>query len=152
MVHDIKSLRIISESVWTAGQPSKTELVALHELGFALVMNIAPIDPRYSLPNEQELVQSLGMRYVHQPVSFQNPTIADFELFAATLDELRSERMLIHCAANYRVSVFYGVYAMSALGWSAQQCQALIGDVWNIEEFPVWDALARKLMALQEQA
>jgi hypothetical protein len=45
-------------------------------------------DPRYSLPDEERTVKSLGMEYVlHIPVQFGAPTEADADAFFATMEQ-----------------------------------------------------------------
>ena len=55
-----------------------------------------------------------------------------------TLDELGDKKVLIHCAANYRVSAFYSLYAMKRLDWSEEKADALVGSLWTPAERPPW--------------
>ena len=138
MDNEIINFRKINDSIATAGQPTENQLRELKEEGYECVLNLAPYDPRYSLTDEQELVEFLNMKYVHQPVDFAAPLIMDYRRFERNLQRVNNKKTLVHCAANYRVSVFFGHYASKYLGWSQKQCDEYVADIWNVEEFPVW--------------
>ena len=46
--------------------------------------------------------------------------------------------MLVHCAANKRVTAFVGLYRTMKLGWPAEKAFALMHSVW--EPDLVWSA------------
>jgi len=65
----------ISPRIATAGQPSEEKLRSVANAGFETVINLTlHDDPKYSLPDEAGLVQSLGIEYIHLPVLFTGPT------------------------------------------------------------------------------
>ncbi|MEI2387747.1 protein tyrosine phosphatase family protein [Breoghania sp. JC706] len=138
MIDEILNLRKVSDTYWTAGQPSEEQLAEVREQGFDRVINLAPQDPRYSLDDEAGLVASLGMKYVLIPIDFKNPTLEDYDRFEAEMRAAENERVFIHCAANYRVTAVFGLYAVRNLGWSMAEWDEFIADVWDISEFPVW--------------
>ena len=71
------------ERVGTAGQPSEDELREVAADGYRAVVNLGLLNPEYCLPDEAGLAASLGLAYRHIPVSFDAPTVADFEAFVA---------------------------------------------------------------------
>jgi protein tyrosine phosphatase (PTP) superfamily phosphohydrolase (DUF442 family) len=79
------------------------------------------------------------MKYVHVPVDWKEPTPADFSAFSKILDRVEGTKLLIHCAANYRVTAFFGLYAMKRFGWSAERFDKFVHDVWDPKEYPAWD-------------
>ncbi len=88
MLHDIFNFRQLSPLLAASGQPNEKELIALAESGYKVVLNIAlHDDPRYSLPDERNTVEGLGMKYVHIPVQFAAPKDEDFELFVQAMEE-----------------------------------------------------------------
>lgn len=122
----------VSESVVTGGQPTQAQLEAARAEGFEAVVNLAPHDQaERALPDEAGLVESLGMAYHHIPVNWLMPLTEDFTKFVQTMDDLADRKVLVHCAANYRVSAFYSTYAMKRHGWSAQQADALLAQIWE---------------------
>lgn len=106
----IRNYRAVDESLSTSGQPSVTQLREICEAGFTTVINLAlHDDPRYSLPDETGVVQSLGMTYVHIPVQFSALTEANLLEFFAAMEAHKGEKVWVHCGANMRVTAFLGL-------------------------------------------
>ena len=141
---DIRNYHKVDEQVITGGQPTEGQIRAAAEEGLQVVINLATIDPRYSLDDEGGLAQSLDLEYHHIPVVWERPTPADFDAFVAVMRQTQGKRKLIHCAANYRVTAFYSLYAMQELGWSAEQAAALRATMWQ-RQYPVWDAFIQDM-------
>ncbi|MFN2425240.1 MAG: protein tyrosine phosphatase family protein [Candidatus Binatia bacterium] len=133
-VEDIANFLPIDERIGTAGQPSETELRDAAAAGYTAVINLGLLDPRYCLPDEAGLVQSLGLRYRHIPVQFDAPTVEDFRIFLSSMQECAAERVLVHCAANYRVSSFMAVYGEIMLGWTREQADAHARTLWPLND------------------
>jgi uncharacterized protein (TIGR01244 family) len=122
----------VSDSVATGGQPTQAQIEAACAEGFEVVVNLAPHDQENgALPDERSLVESLGMTYHHIPVDWTMPLKEDFTAFAETMDGLGDRKVLVHCAANFRVTAFYSTYAMKRHGWSARQADALMARIWE---------------------
>ena len=79
-------------------------------------------------------------RYVHIPVDFAAPTRDDFDAFVAAMEANEGKQVHVHCAANYRVSAFYGLYAVAKGWWTADEAHAHMRDLWDPSEHPAWDA------------
>lgn len=135
----------VNESLITGGQPTEEQLRDAAAEGVQTVINLATINPRYSLPDEEGLVRSLGMNYYHLPVVWDAPTFDDWRAFEKLLNELPPQKILLHCAANYRVSAFYSLYALKHLGWSEAQADAFRAPIWSGGNYPVWDELIRQI-------
>ncbi len=136
---EIYNHRRVSDLVSTGGHPTASQLREAAAEGFEAVVNLAPIDHR-SVPDEGELVQSLGIAYHHIPVDWAAPSLDDFDTFEQTMRALEGMRVLVHCAANFRVTAFYSLYAQRYLGWSADEATALRDTIWAGSDLPVWDA------------
>src|SRR5215211_127014 len=95
---EIYNYRKVNDQVITGGQPTEEHLQAAADEGFDTVINLATINPRYSLDDEAGLVQSLGMVYQHIPVDWENPKVSDFAAFEQVMQAIRTEKTLIHCA------------------------------------------------------
>lgn len=118
----IYNYRRVDESLATSGQPSESQLQAIAEAGYEVVINLALHDaPRYSLPNETAFVQGLGMKYIHIPVQFASPTNEDLVLFFETMKTHSSCKIWVHCAANWRVTTFLGLFRQIVQGWSHEE-------------------------------
>ena len=134
----------VSDRLITGGQPTAEQLHDAAAEGFTAVINLATTNPPYSLGGEGELVESLGLAYVHIPVDWNNPTDADFAAFETAMNRLSDEKVLIHCAANFRVTAFYSLYARQHLGWTDEQAEAFRTQIWAGSDYPIWeDFIAR---------
>ena len=141
----IENFRKVNDQLITGGQPSEAQLKAAALEGFQTVINLAPINPRYSLPDEARLVASLGMTYHHLPIDWAQPTESDFEAFEKLLATLETSKTLIHCAANFRVTAFYALYAMKNLAWSEARAEEFRNSVWAGSDYPIWEAFIAEM-------
>ncbi len=144
---EIYNYRKVDDQLITGGQPTEGQLKSAANEGFTTVINLATIDPRSSLEDEEGLVRSLGMTYFHIPVDWENPQDSDFETFEAVLKQLAEEKTLIHCAANFRVTAFYSLYAMKHLGWSEVQADEFRASIWQGSDYPVWNRFISRMKA-----
>ena len=78
-IEAIYNYRKVDDQIITSGQPTAGQLETAAAEGFTTVINLAALNPRYSLEDEAGLVCSLGMTYCHIPVEWEHPTEGDFE-------------------------------------------------------------------------
>ena len=142
---DIRNYRKVDDQIITGGQPSEQQLKDAADEGVRTVINLGLLDPRYALGDEAGLVQSLGMQYHHIPVEWDHPTAGDFAAFEGVMDALPAEKTLIHCAANFRVTAFYSLYALKRRGWTEAQADAFRASVWEGSDYPIWEAFIRDM-------
>ncbi|HYH41447.1 MAG TPA: protein tyrosine phosphatase family protein [Burkholderiales bacterium] len=129
---DILNYLRIDDRLATSGQPSEEELAAVAREGTEVVINLAlHDDPRYSLPDEMGTVTGLGMTYVHIPVKFDAPTEADLHAFFAAMEAHRERTMLVHCAANKRVTAFLGLYRVLREQWDVERAFEPMIQIWE---------------------
>ena len=76
------------------------------------------------------------MHYTHIPVDFQNPTEQDFEQFCGVMKEIGDAPVMVHCAANMRVSAFVYRYRCEVLGEEPDKAIVDMQKIW--EPFGVW--------------
>jgi protein tyrosine phosphatase (PTP) superfamily phosphohydrolase (DUF442 family) len=136
---DIYNYRKVNDRISTGGQPTEEQLRSAAAEGFATVINLATIDPAGALADEGGLVRSLDMAYHHIPVKWDNPQASDFAAFEAILHESSADKTLIHCAANFRVTAFYSLYAIKHLGWTEAQADEFRASIWAGSDYPIWE-------------
>jgi uncharacterized protein (TIGR01244 family) len=136
---EIYNYRKVNDQIITGGQPTAEQLKSAANEGFQAVINLATRKSDNALEDEAGLVQSLGMAYHHIPVDWENPTEGDFGTFEQVLKQLSPSKILIHCAANFRVSAFYALYAQKNLGWSETQAETFRASIWQGSDYPVWE-------------
>ena len=145
-VSAIYNVRPVDDLLTTSGQPTEGQLGAVARAGFAVVINLAlHDDPRYSLPDEAGTVKALGMQYIHIPVQFAAPTEPDAQAFFDAMDQHQGKKILVHCAANMRVSAFVGLYRVLRQGWQHEEAFKLMNSVWTPDE--VWSGFIAGMLA-----
>ena len=137
----------VNDQLTTGGQPTEEQLRAAAAEGFDTVINLATFSPGHSLEDEAGLVQSLGLAYVHIPVEWQNPQASDFEAFDQAMQQAEPGKVLLHCAANFRATAFYSLYALKHLGWTEAQAEAFRAQIWVGSHYPVWEQFIERVQA-----
>ena len=135
---DIYNYQFLTERLSSSGMPKAEQMKAVAEAGTQVVINLAPATVRDALPNEDALVESLGMSYIHIPVDWNHPIRQNLDDFFQAMDEHQDQKVLVHCQANYRASSFIMLYRVLRLGWKAEDAVQIMEKMWNPEDFPVW--------------
>lgn len=131
----------INENISTAGQPSEAQFETILKEGFDVVINLALSSATNAFDNEDKIVSSLGMAYIHIPVDFEKPTIDDLKLFLTLLSSLEGKKVFVHCAKNYRVSAFMYVYHKYFLNTPFDQIDLSIVEKWSPSK--IWQDLMK---------
>ena len=129
----IYNFRRLSPTLTTSGQPTEGQFAQIAAADVETVINLAMPDSPHALANEAEVLDRLGLRYIHIPVDFTAPQEADFERFADEMDELGDARLHVHCIANYRVSAFLYRYRKERLGWTEEEARPDLDALWQPE-------------------
>ena len=139
---DITNYVKISDRLSTSGQVAYDQIAAIKEAGFEVVVNLAPArDDANGL--EGFLVVEQGMSYVHIPVSWQNPSQRDLQLFFDVMKANQDRKVFVHCFANMRVSAFVYLYRMLHQNISHEQARADLEKIWKPEELAQWGAFIK---------
>ncbi len=109
-VDEIINYREYSATLSSAGQPNTEQLNAAKKAGFERVVFLAFSDNQGSIPDEDRVVEDLGMDYVHIPVVWEAPAPSDFYAFAGALALEPGKKTLVHCQVNFRASAFSFLY------------------------------------------
>jgi uncharacterized protein (TIGR01244 family) len=137
-LHSIYHWHRLDDRITTSGQPTESQLADIAALGVRSVINLGLHSHEKALPDEAASVSALGMRYVHIPVDFQNPTEHDFTAFCAAIEASKDAPVHVHCIANYRVSAFFYRYRRTMLHMDAAQAREDLDQVWSPDA--VWTA------------
>jgi protein tyrosine phosphatase (PTP) superfamily phosphohydrolase (DUF442 family) len=150
MIEEIKNYALVSQSLATAGQPSERQIEEIKENGFQAVINLGLLNQPYSLKNEKEKVETLGMQYVHIPIAFEIPTEDHFNQFIKAMDELEGKKVFLHCAANYRASSFAYLYGRIKEKWDKEKADGYLGKIW--EPNAIWRSFLESILKSQYAA
>lgn len=143
-MNSISNFYQVSDLMACAGQPHQRQLASIAAHGYKAVINLGLADGKYALKDEAASVMHFGMAYHHIPVIFEEPKIEDLDLFIKVMDTHANEKTFIHCAANYRASVFTGLYLLSANRLNEDGMHQLIGKIWQPD--PVWKQFIEKAL------
>lgn len=132
------NFRKINDRLTTSGLVHPDELQALASQGYEILVNLLPDTHDHAVSNEPEIVAAQGLEYIYIPVDFNRPAHSDFEKFSQALDRAQQQKVHVHCAANYRVSAFYALYAFSHGRWDAGQAMAFMQDIWQPATHAGW--------------
>ena len=129
----------VNELVSCSGTLMKVSLQSLADENYEAVINLLPDDAEYAVQGEKNEIEGLGIQYEHIPVAWDGPGSSDFEAFESAMAAIKGKKVHIHCAANFRVTAFYAVYAFRNLGWSKTEVAEFIGSIWQLSEYPAWE-------------
>ena len=99
---DIYNFLYYHNKLSSSGMPTVEQLKSVAEAGVEVVINLATSKSEGAISNEGELVNGLGMEYIHIPVDWDNPTKEDLDNYLSAMDKYYGESILVHCQANYR--------------------------------------------------
>ncbi len=138
MFEKIYNFLRLSEKLATGGMPTAEQLSDAPNHGVQVVINLAPHDAQDAIPNEADLVTSLGMEYINIPVDWDTPTKTGLAKFMNAMDERRGRNIFVHCEANFRASAFVAMYRILRLGWMDENAFNVMHKIWDEDTYPVW--------------
>jgi len=88
------------------------------------VINLRTDKEGVDLAAEEKLVRSLGLQYYNIPVVGADLQEAQATEFLKLMDELRDEKVVLHCASANRVGAFLMIYRALDDGLTPEQAEA----------------------------
>jgi protein tyrosine phosphatase (PTP) superfamily phosphohydrolase (DUF442 family) len=135
---DIYNYWYYDERLSSSGMPTTEQMKSVAEAGVQVVINLAPHDVPTAIPNEDKLVNELGMEYLNFPIIWRAPETEALTKFLDAMDVNAGKKIHVHCEANYRASAFIMMYRVLRLGWKKEDAILVMERMWNPEDFPVW--------------
>ncbi len=127
-----------SERLSSSGMPTTEQLSEASKHNVQVIINLAPHDVPNAVPNEGQLVESLGIEYINIPVNWGTPTKDGLDKFMDAMDERREKVVHVHCEANFRASAFVAMYRILRLGWKEEDAFEIMHKIWDEDTYPVW--------------
>ncbi len=140
----------IDERVSSSGLIITVNLQSFVDEGYDCVINLLPDDNEHARKGEKESFAALGIDYHYIPVDWEAPTQANYEAFETAMMATKNKKLHIHCAANYRATAFYGIYAHKHFSWSADKINNFTDDIWALSDFPIWRAFVDKMVCKRD--
>lgn len=141
---DILNFYEIDERLSCAGQPGPEQFAALARDGYRAVINLATEASTGHLPDEPALCAACGLDFLWLPVAWDAPRPHDYQAFAAWLAPRRAGKVLVHCAKNWRASLFVFLYRVLREGAQPAQAWEDVLEVWEPDQ--MWTELARTVL------
>jgi protein tyrosine phosphatase (PTP) superfamily phosphohydrolase (DUF442 family) len=146
------NFRKIHDRLTTSGIVLPAGLTKLASQGYEVVVNLMPDTSEHAITDERKIVESQELEYIYIPVDFGQPKRSDFDEFSEALDRISEMKVHIHCAANYRVSAFYALYAVIRGYWSTDRAWNFIHDVWQPAEHSGWSEFISDIFSMKSDA
>jgi protein tyrosine phosphatase (PTP) superfamily phosphohydrolase (DUF442 family) len=96
----------VSPLLGAGGQPTDEGFRGIAAKGYQAVINLRLDTEKYDAAAEEKLVSSLGMKYFKIPLSGRSPEEEKAVEFLKVMDELKGQKVFIHCAAGVRAGSF----------------------------------------------
>ncbi len=150
MFKEIYHFLQLSDALFTSGMPTAEQLSDAPKHGVEVVINLAPHDVPNAIPNEDELVNSLGLKYINIPVNWGTPVKDGLDKFMDVMDANRRKIILVHCEANFRASAFVALYRIIRLGWREENAFEVMHKIWDEDAYPVWKLFIESMSRVRQ--
>jgi len=137
---EIKNYHTVSKQLASSGLLALRDYQYIKQAGFSHVINLIPGDQA----EERAHVKSLGLTYEQIEVDWNEPTLDDFESFAALMEKYKGDKVYVHCQANYRASTFVYLYRVIKLGVAEEVAEKDLIVVWQPSDS--WLGFVEKVM------
>lgn len=127
----------------TAGMPTREQIELLPVHKFRNVINLALDDSPGALENEEQIVESIGLRYFHIPVIWERPIKSDFDQFVSIMQSIENEKIFIHCVLNMRVSIFVYLYRVHFLHETHEVAYPDVLKIWEPDQ--IWQSFMKEI-------
>ena len=134
----------LADGLVSSGQPDADELAAIRDAGFQVLINLVPPDADIALAGERDIVDALGMQYIHIPVIWNAPQISDAQNFFDAMRAHAAHKVYVHCEVNYRASAFLYMYRRKFLGTDEKQARQDMLWIW--EPNAIWAKFIDEVM------
>lgn len=142
----VRNFQQVSDRLASAGQIAYEQIPLLQEAGYEVVVNLAVAD-RERNGEEGFRVASEGLTYVHIPVDWEAPRLADLDLFFDVMEANRGRKVFVHCFANMRASAFVYLWRTMMEGVPEEEALATMHEVWDPADEEQWTELIERARA-----
>ena len=110
----------VNANYYRGAQPEGQDYHDLAALGVKTIINLTSDDAQ---PNERQMTERSGMRYVQIPMTtHREPSNAQIAQFLSIVNDPASQPVYVHCVGGkHRTGVMTAIVRMTNDGWSADQ-------------------------------
>lgn len=116
MNHTIANFYRYSDQLAAGAQPTTDQLIDLKTDGYTVIVNISPISTKNALHNEAELVEKMGLDYIHFPVDCSHLRPVHYKTFEGIMNGVKDQKVFVHCGGNIKSSNLIHMYNVIANG------------------------------------
>lgn len=127
----------INERIASSGQPTAEQFELIAENGYKVLVNLAMSDSPQANSEEDLLVSTKGIVYIHILVPFDSPHADHLQYFLHIMNAFKDKKIWVHCIFNFRGSTFLYHYLKKIEGYSEKDARAAIFTSWKPD--PVWE-------------
>ncbi len=126
--HEIPNFDKVNSQIYRGGQPTEDGLKQLAHMGVKTILDLQEGGSRAR--REEDLVNSLGMRYVNVPMrGMQVPSSDQIERVLATLENRAEGPVFVHCKRGAdRTGMVIACYRIRHDGWGNKKALAEARD------------------------
>lgn len=133
-MHTITNFYQYSKNLAAGAQPTVDDFIELKNEGFDVIFNISPYTTRNAIHNEAEIIEKLGLYYVHFPVDCSNLKPLHYKTFEGILNGLRGKKVFVHCGGNIKSSNLIHIYDVLVNGKDEKESLQTLYKIQNPEE------------------
>ncbi|MDX1645854.1 MAG: protein tyrosine phosphatase family protein [Longimicrobiales bacterium] len=142
----VRNYQKVSQRLASSGQIGDEQIALIREQGYEVVVNLAVADEERN-GREGFLVAQEGLTYVHIPVDWNAPSMADVEMFFDIMEANEDRKVYVHCFANMRASAFVYLYRTLVEGVPEAEARATMDEIWDPWELEQWGSLIERAQA-----
>jgi protein tyrosine phosphatase (PTP) superfamily phosphohydrolase (DUF442 family) len=128
----------LGDSLFSSGMPTPEQISSIAKNDVQVVINLATSKSEGWVLDEKELVEAQNIAYYNIPVDWENPTMDDLKEFMNIMEKYKSQKIFVHCQANYRATGFIMLYRVIRLGWAEENAFKDVRKIWDPAEYPIW--------------
>lgn len=116
MNHSIANFYQYSSNLAAGAQPIVDQFIDLKNDDFEVIINISPVSAGNSMHNEADVVEKLGLDYIHFPVDCSNLRPIHYKTFEGIMNGVSKKKVFVHCGGNIKSSNLIHMYDVLANG------------------------------------
>ncbi|MCE5331523.1 MAG: hypothetical protein LLF95_05210 [Bacteroidales bacterium] len=133
-MHTITNFYQYSKNLAAGAQPTVDDFIELKNEGFDVIFNITPYSTRNAIHNEAEIIEKLGLYYIHFPVDCSNLKPLHYKTFEGILNGLRGKKVFVHCGGNIKSSNLIHIYDVLVNGKDEKESLQTLYKIQNPEK------------------
>ena len=134
MNHSISNYFQYTDVLAAGAQPTVDQFIDLKDDNFDVIFNISPYSARNAIKSEGEIVEKLGLDYVHFPVDCSNLRPLHYKTFEGIMNGLKDKKVFVHCGGNIKSSNLIHMYDVLVNGKNENESLKTLKQIQNPED------------------